>query len=86
MATRFKYDAYSNLSKYQKTIAKAIWLSHLAVPNGQERYKVPKEIEDEIGKICFWPHEADKIISTNPSEYGKLITLGEPYIFVYLER
>ena len=88
MATKFKYDPYcGDLTKGQKTIAKSIWLAGMAEPDiGEDRYKVPKEVEEIVGKIRYWDHEADSVISTNPGNYGKLITLGDPYVLISIEH
>lgn len=86
--TKFKFDAYSTFSNGEIKIAKAIWISGFAEPikNCDGRYKVPADVEALAGKIRYWDHEPDQIISTTPGREGELITLGGPYIFVYKER
>ena len=79
----FKTDPYTNFSKGEIQIAKAIWIANKMEQFAPDRYKVSKEVEEVIGKIRFWKHEADKVISTTPGREGQVITLGSPYILLY---
>ena len=81
----FKIDPYTNLTKGEIEIAKAIWAANKVEQFAPDRYKVSKEVEEVIGKIRFWDHEADQIISTTPGKEGQVITLGSPYILIYKE-
>ena len=81
----FKIDPYTNMEPGQIEIAKAIWLAKKAISCGDNRYRVSKEVEEIIGKIRFWDHEADQVISTTPGRAGEVITLGKPYVLIYVE-